>query len=43
MTDFDCCARAVCPECEQGKTANCTGWALNDHDDMVPCTGKDTD
>lgn len=27
-----------CPECQQGKHVNCTGWALDeDTDDMVEC------
>jgi hypothetical protein len=28
---------AVCPECEQGKHGNCTGWALDEHDNEVAC------
>lgn len=26
-----------CPECEQGKHANCTGWVLNDYDVEESC------
>jgi hypothetical protein len=26
-----------CPECEQGKHANCTGWALDEQDREVEC------
>lgn len=27
-----------CPECRQGKHANCTGWALDpDTDELVDC------
>lgn len=26
-----------CPECRSGKHGNCTEWALNDDDVMVPC------
>lgn len=28
---------ASCPECEQGKHDNCTGWALNSRDVEVQC------
>lgn len=27
----------LCPECEQGKHANCTGWAFDEHDNEVAC------
>ena len=27
----------ACPECAQGKPWNCTGWALDDRDEMVQC------
>lgn len=27
----------LCPECRQGKHGNCTGEALNIHDELVPC------
>lgn len=27
----------ICPECRDEKHANCTGWALDDADDIVPC------
>jgi hypothetical protein len=26
-----------CPECEQGKHANCTGWALSELDNEIDC------
>lgn len=26
-----------CPECEQGKCANCTGWALSELDNEIAC------
>lgn len=26
-----------CPECRSGKHPNCTGWALDDADEMVEC------
>ena len=29
-----------CPECRQGKHSNCTGWALNDQDELVQCPCK---
>ena len=30
-------ARFVCPECRDGKHGNCTGWSIDDHDDIVDC------
>lgn len=27
----------VCPECRDGKPQNCTGWAINDNDQIVEC------
>lgn len=27
----------ICPECEQGKHGNCTGWALDETDREVEC------
>lgn len=31
-------ARIQCPECEQGKTVNCVGVALDfERDEFVPC------
>lgn len=30
-------ASHVCPECQQGKCRNCTGWALDADDNMVDC------
>jgi len=26
-----------CPECRQGKHSNCTGWALDDRDEITQC------
>ena len=26
-----------CPECVQGKPRNCTGWVINDDDQIVEC------
>lgn len=26
-----------CPECRQGQHGNCTGWAIDDNDEMVEC------
>lgn len=35
---------ALCPECEQGKTVNCVGVALDfDIDDFVPCATTQLD
>lgn len=28
---------STCPECRQGKHPNCTGWALDDNDEVIPC------
>lgn len=28
---------SICPECRNGKHVNCTGWALDDRDEMVTC------
>jgi hypothetical protein len=30
------CEAPLCPECRQGKHANCTGWAFR-KDDLVTC------
>ena len=27
----------ICPECRDGKPWNCTGWTLNDADELVDC------
>ena len=27
----------TCPECAQGKHDNCTSWALDEHDNEMPC------
>lgn len=27
----------VCPECQQGKHGNCTGWAIDDYDRIIFC------
>lgn len=27
----------ICPECRDGKCRNCTGWALNEDDEVVDC------
>lgn len=29
----------LCPECDNGKPINCTGWAFDDADQLVPCEG----
>lgn len=26
---------AICPECDQGKHVNCTGWAIDEETDRV--------
>lgn len=26
-----------CRECREGKHRNCTGWAINPDDEIVPC------
>lgn len=26
-----------CPECDQGKPWNCTGWAIDEDDNMTDC------
>jgi hypothetical protein len=31
----------ACPECAQGKPWNCTGWAIDDRDEMVQCERPD--
>lgn len=32
--------RPVCPECTQGKPGNCTGWAIDNNDNITNCEGN---
>jgi hypothetical protein len=31
----------LCPECVQGKTDNCTGWVINEKDEVDVCATKE--
>lgn len=31
-----------CPECTQGKVENCTGWVINENDEVDICATRET-
>ncbi|RLK47634.1 hypothetical protein C7474_2229 [Microbacterium telephonicum] len=33
----------VCPECRDGKPWNCTGWTIDNDDNMTTCEGTSDD
>jgi hypothetical protein len=33
---------ALCPECKQGKQPNCTGWVINENDEVDICATRET-